>query len=66
MPKTSTTDVTLRRLQHFRIHPGKTYTWQLIRDGKSIASGRIIPDAANLLPISRLTIGLTPAELVIE
>ena len=66
MPETSTANITLRRLQVFRVHPGNGYRWRLLRDGKSIASGTVLPDAANLLTIPRVTLNLTPAELVIE
>jgi pimeloyl-ACP methyl ester carboxylesterase len=66
MPETSTADITPRRLQLFRVHPGKGYRWRLLREGKSVASGTVFPDAANLLTIPRVTLNLTPAELVIE
>lgn len=63
MPDVSTADVTLRRLQHFKIRTGVSCTWRLVRDGKSVASGKIIPDAANLLTIPRVTVTTAPAEL---
>jgi poly(3-hydroxybutyrate) depolymerase len=66
MPETSTVDITLRRLQLFRVHPGKVYRWRLLREGKSVASGTVSPDAANLLTIPRVTLNLTPAKLMIE
>jgi hypothetical protein len=66
MPETSTADITPRRLQQFRVRPGKSYRWRLLRNGKSVASGTVFPDVANLLTIPRLTLNLTPVELVIE
>jgi hypothetical protein len=66
MPASSTADITLRRLQVFRVRQGKSYKWRLFRDGKRIASGTVLPDVANLLTIPRVTLSLTPAELVIE
>jgi hypothetical protein len=54
MPEAAQADVTLRRLQQFKVQPGKSYVWELSRDGKLIASGRILPDAANLLTIPRV------------
>src|SRR6202000_3195159 len=66
MPETSTADITLRRLQVFRVHPGKGYRWRLLREDKSIAAGTVFADAAGLLTIPRVTLNLTPAELVIE
>jgi hypothetical protein len=66
MPDTSTTDITLRRLQSFKVQPGKTYTWGLTRDGRTIASGRVVPDAASLLIIPRVTLSVTPATLSVE
>lgn len=66
MPETSTADITLRRLQLFRVQPGKSYKWRLFRNGKSIASGTVFPDVANLLTVPRVTLNLAPAELVIE
>ena len=63
MPSASTADVTLRRLQHFKALPGATYAWQLMRSGAQVGSGKITPDAANLLTIPQLTVTTTPAEL---
>lgn len=66
MPSGSTADVTLRRLQSFKVEPGKTYAWKLARKGKQVASGKITPDAANLLTIPHLTLSTTPAELTVK
>ena len=66
MPESSTTDVTLRRLQRFKVQPGKTYAWQLVRAGKPVAAGRIVPDAANLLTVPKLALTATPGELTLK
>jgi pimeloyl-ACP methyl ester carboxylesterase len=63
MPDTSTADITLRRLQSFQVTPGRTYTWKLVRGGKLEASGKMSPDAANLLTIRNVTVSVIPAEL---
>jgi predicted esterase len=65
-PETATADITLRRLQQFKPQPGVAYRWQWTRDGKSLASGRISPDAARLLTIPGATITTAPVELSIE
>lgn len=64
MPESSIADVTLRRLQHFKVQPGTTYDWQWVR-GQTAGSGKIIPDAANLLTIPQVTVTTVPAELTL-
>ena len=66
MPDSSTTDITLRRLQQFKVQPGQTYSWQWTRENQMIASGEITPDAANLLTIPQLTVTTAPATLEIR
>jgi pimeloyl-ACP methyl ester carboxylesterase len=66
MPDESTADITLRRLQSFQVLPGQSYAWQLVRDGRRIASGSVAPDAANLLTIPRVKLTIHPAELSLE
>jgi predicted esterase len=66
MPTTATTDVTLRRLQHFHPQPNQTYTWQLTQNNTPIASGTVTPDAANLITIPRLNLTTTPATLTLK
>jgi len=66
MPEAATADLTLRRLQQFRVNPGASYDWQLSRAGKPVASGRITPDAANLLTIPQVSISTVPAELSLK
>ena len=59
-------DVTLRRLQQFKVEPGSTYSWKLTRDGQSVASGKSTPDVAGLLTVPQVTVTTAPVELVIE
>jgi hypothetical protein len=66
MPDASTVDITLRRLQHFKVQLKKTYTWQMVRNGKPVASGKIIPDAARLLTFPKVTLTTTPGELSVK
>ena len=63
MPDASTADITLRRLQQFKVKPGTTYAWRLVCDGKVVGAGEIIPDAANLLTVPRVTVTTAAAEL---
>ena len=65
-PKDSTADVTLRRVQNFRVSQGQNCNWELVRDGVVAAKGIIQPDAAGLLTIKQLTISQTPAVLTLE
>lgn len=62
-PETATADLTLRRLQHFKVQPNAAYHWELSRASKPLASGRITPDAANLLTIPRASLATEPTEL---
>ena len=66
MPNASTAEITLRRLQHFRVQAGAAYTWQIARGGKLVGSGTITPDAANLLTVPRVTVTTAPAELTVK
>jgi len=66
MPLNATADVTLRRLQQFKVQPGGTYTWQLTSNGKTVASGKASPDSANLLTIPRVSLATSPVELSVK
>jgi poly(3-hydroxybutyrate) depolymerase len=65
-PKESTADVTLRRLQQFRVAQGRSFLWQLVRKDKPVASGVIQPDAAGLLTVPRATIATAPTILYLK
>jgi len=66
VPRQATADVTLRRLQQFKAEPGRTYTWQLTSGGKTIGSGNVTPDSANLLTILKVPLSASPAELSLK
>jgi poly(3-hydroxybutyrate) depolymerase len=66
MPEVSTTDITLRRLQRFKVQPGKAYTWRLVRESRIVESGRVRPNAANLITIPQVTLNAIKAELIVE
>ena len=65
LPKESTVDVTLRRLQRFKVDRAAEYAWQLVRQGVSAASGTTRPDAAGLLTVPQLKITDVPAKLML-
>ena len=65
MPDTATADVTVRRWQQFKIERGHSYAWKLSRDDHTLASGKLSPDAANLLTIPQVPMTTAPAELAI-
>jgi hypothetical protein len=66
MPDSATADVTLRRLQQFKVTPGASYTWTVSQDGKVVASGDVAPDTANLLTIPQVPLTLAPVELALQ
>jgi len=66
MPQSATVDVTLRRLQQFKIKPGGSYTWQVSSNDKPVVSGTNTPDAANLLTIPHVPLYTSPVELSVK
>ncbi len=62
-PKESTADVTLRRLQQFKVAPNEKYDWILARDHRTVASGAVAADELGLLTIPGLVLPATPSEL---
>jgi hypothetical protein len=56
LPTSATTAVSLRRLQHFKTEPGKSYRWTLSHDGTTQQSGKATPDDAGLLTIETLNL----------
>jgi len=62
MPNTATADITLRRFQQFKLQPGQTYTWKISREGRPLASGKLTPDAVNLLTIPNVELTTLPAD----
>ncbi|MEP6669329.1 MAG: hypothetical protein ABJF10_09265 [Chthoniobacter sp.] len=66
VPETAQADITLRRLQQFKVQAGKSYAWEVSRDRKVVASGKGVPDAANLLTIPRVTLTTAVTLLTIK
>jgi hypothetical protein len=66
MPNTAQADVTLRRLQQFKVQPGRSYRWDLSRDGKSTASGDAKPDAVGLLTVPHVALTMAPTTLSLK
>lgn len=62
----ATADVTLRRLQHFRTTPGKSYVWRAVQGQRVVASGAVVPDASNLITIHKLMLTTRPLTLRVE
>ena len=63
IPEQSTADVTLRRLQAFKVKKGRSYAWRFARSGKVLQGGEIQPDKKGLLTIPRVKIEASPAQL---
>ncbi len=66
MPNSAKTDVTLRRLQQFKVQPGATYAWKVSRGGNVLASGEAQPDVANLLTFRDVPLTREPAVLELQ
>jgi len=66
MPDTATADITLRRLQQFKIQPGRSYGWQMIRDGRVVASGSCNAGEGGLLTIPHLGLSTAVGELQVK
>lgn len=62
-----TADVTLRRLQHFKVldNLNTSYLWVIEREGSMQSSGQISPNDKGLLTVKNVVIGLTPVRLTI-
>ena len=62
-----TTDVTLRRLQNFKVLSdlNKSYHWVIESEGSIRSSGQITPNDKGLLTVDNVEIGLTPIKLTI-
>ncbi len=65
-PDESIADISLRRLQQFKVSYDHSYEWQLIRGKTPVASGTITPDEAGLLTIPRVIITADPTELRVK
>jgi len=61
IPRQATTDVSLRRLQRFRVAPGQTVDWQF-----GTSRGQVTTDANGLISIPGLSLTPTPTSLIIR
>jgi hypothetical protein len=66
MPDAAVVDITLRRLQQFKIRPDRKYTWELTQHGRIVASGQASLGAANLLTIPKVTLATASESLSIS
>lgn len=66
IPDQATADLTLRRLQKFKIVPGGACQWRMTQGTKEVQSGKAVPGADGLLNIPGVTITAEPTRLVIE
>lgn len=62
-PERSTANLTLRRLQQFKVTRNRMYEWELTRGKEMLASGEICPDDAGLLTIPGVTLTSDRSEL---
>jgi hypothetical protein len=65
-PTKSVADITLRRIQHFKLVRDHPYEWNLIQKKKSVASGVVQPDAAGLITIPSVIITSAPVDLCLK
>ena len=66
MPDRAMTDVTFRRLQEFQVVPGQGYSWQISRDERVLASGKVMSDRSNRLTIPHIELTVVPVEISIS
>jgi len=66
MPVQATADITLRRMQRFKVQAGGSYAWELVRDGKVVASGKCSAGDGGLLTIPRVGLGIAITELKVK
>ncbi len=68
LPEKATADVTLRRMQRFKVQPGQSVFWKAIEKEKGLetASGEIQPDAAGLLTLPQLAITAKPVQVTLS
>ena len=62
-----TTDVTLRRLQNFKVGSdlNESYNWVIESEGRIRSRGQISPNDKGLLTVGNIEIGLAPIQLII-
>jgi len=64
-PAASTTDITFRRLQEFKVEQTLKYKWTLIRNKEILQSGEVSSDKQGLITVQRLKIENKPSVLTI-
>jgi len=65
IPEMAQADATIRRFQQFKIQLGKTYEWQIL-SGHTMSTGKVSPDASNLLTIPEVTLATSPSVLTLK
>ena len=65
-PHTAVADVTLRRLQNFKIEKNAKYKWSMVRNGKVLQTGQVSPDKQGLITIKGLKIEAEAAVLTLK
>lgn len=65
-PAVSTAEVSLRRLQRFKVNEALEYKWSMVRDNDILQKGVVRLDKLGLITIKGLTIEANPAVLVIK
>ena len=66
IPSESTADVTLRRLQEFKVGPGESFNWKVVVDKKTLQKGLAKADNKGLLTIPGIKITAKPLHLEIR
>ena len=65
LPNEVVADVTLRRIQQFKIEPEEEYRWTVARSGMRKAEGRVKADADGLITIPGITVTAQPLQLTL-
>ena len=66
LPNEVVADVTLRRIQQFKIEPEEEYRWTVARSGMRKAEGRVKADTDGLITIPGITVSAQPLRLTLE
>ncbi len=66
IPKEVTTDVTLRRLQHFGVSAGMSYRYSIDQAGHLVKFGHVVADDQALLTIPKLKVTAKPITVYIS
>jgi hypothetical protein len=66
IPQEAVSDVTLHRLQHFKVTAGETCVWKIEQAGHVMHSGQTIADNQHLVTIPRVRVTATPITLYVK